>query len=168
MKGLAWGALALAALGLSTSCGSPIAPSSPTPSPLPFAVLQQRYLDAAQAYAAAEAPVVPAENRYCDTASPSADLAACAAALSGDRQATVTFDDAVRTLRVASGAQPALTHLLSDDGRLETLLQQASTAPSMSAVSALTPQIFLLLTATAGDADALRRAIGLPASSPTP
>ena len=168
MKGLVWGTLASAVLSLSTSCGSPTAPSSPTPSPLPVAVLQQRYLDAAQAYAAAEAPVAPDESRYCDTASPGADLAACAAALSADRQATLTFDDAIRNLRVASGAQPALTHLLGDDGHLETLLQQASTAPSMSAVSALTPQIFQLLTATAGDADALRRAIGLPASSPTP
>lgn len=164
----AWGALALAVVSLCAACGAVTPPRSPTPSPLPLALLQQRYVDAAAAYQAAEAPVAPAESQYCDAASSSADLTACASALSADRQATVAFDDAIRSLRVAAGAQAALMRLLGDDGRLETLLQQASTAPSMSSVSALTPQIFELLIATAGDADALRRAIGLPPSSPTP
>ena len=149
-----------------SACGATTAPPSPTPSPLPVAVLQQRYLTAAEAYATAEAPVASAENQYCDTSSPGADQTSCASALSADRLATVTFDNEIRGLRVAPGAQPSLDQLLNDDARLETLLQQASTAPGMSAISALTPQIFTLLTSTANDADALRRAIGLPPSAP--
>ena len=153
---------------LVTACGGGGGVSPPPSTPLPTGLLQQRYVAAASAYDAGEVPVAIAENQYCDPSAPAADLTECASALSGDRQATIVFDDAIRGLRFANGARGAVTRLLNDDERLETLLQQASTSPSLTAVSALTPQIFELLTATAHDADLVRGVIGLPPTSPQP
>ena len=146
--------------------GNPI--PTPTPTPLPTAILQQRYVAAATAYDAGEVPVATSESEDCNPAAPTADLTKCASALSGDRQATVVFDNTVRGLRFPQAAKAAVTQLLNDDAGLETLLQQASTSPSLTSVAALTPQIFQLLTATAHDADALRSEIGLPSTSPIP
>ena len=153
---------------LVTACGGGSSVPTPTPTPLPTGVLQERYVAAATAYDAGEVPVAIAENRYCDPSVPDSDLTRCASALSGDRQATIVFDDAIRGLRFPHEARGAVGQLLDDDERLETLLQQASTSPSLSAVSALTTQIFELLTATAHDADLVRGVIGLPPTSPQP
>lgn len=149
-------------------CGGGSAASTPGATPLPTALLQERYVAAAAAYDAGEVPVAMAENQFCDPAGAAADLTRCASALSGDRQATVVFDNAIRGLRFPPEARAAANRLLSDDARLETLLQQASTSPSLTSVAALTPQIFDLLSATAQDADALRADIGLPPASPSP
>jgi hypothetical protein len=156
------GALVLA------GCGPAAAPPSPTPTPLPAALLQERYLAAATVYDSAERPIAEAENTYCPAEKPSAELAQCEHALSADRLATVAFDDAVRQLRFPSSAQSDVNRLLADDAQLAALLQQASTAPSLTAVAALTPQILTLLSASAHDAATVRTAIGLPASSPSP
>jgi hypothetical protein len=161
----AWGlAVALALAG----CGASTAPPSPTPTPLPVDVLQQRFLAAAAAFEAVVAPVAEAQTRFCGPSSATPDLTRCASALSDERQARIVFDDAIRRLRVAGSAQPAMNLLLGDDSRLEALLLQASTAPSLTAVSGLTPQLTDLVAATQRDADALRRAIGLRAASATP
>jgi len=153
---------------LLAACGAGNPVPTPTPTPLPTALLQQRYSAAATAYDTGEVPVAVAENQYCDPAAATADLTKCASALSGDRQATVVFDDEIRGLRFPPEARGAANQLLNDDARLETLLEQAATAPSLTAVTSLTPQIFELLSATARDADALRALIGLPSTSPMP
>ena len=67
-----------------------------------------------------------------------------------------------------AAAKADVATLLSDDTQLETLLQQASTAPSLAAVAALTPQIFALITTTNADANKLRVDLGLPAATPLP
>ena len=163
-------ALALSpAIGaLLAACGGGNSSPPPSPTPLPIALLQQRYGAAAAAYNAGEVPVATAENQFCDPSAATADLSKCAAALSGDRQATVVFDDAVRGLRFPPEARTAAGQLLNDDARLETLLEQAATAPSLTAVTSLTPQIFDLLSATARDANSLRALIGLPSTTPSP
>lgn len=150
-----------------TACGPATGPPPPTPTPLPAAELRARYVAAASAYDEGSANVAGAENAYCGQGA-SADLSRCELALSADRLATVTFDDAVRQLRFPASAQPAVGRLLADDAQLESLLQQASTAPSLTAIAALTPQIFQLLVSSAHAADDVRAAIGLPVSSPSP
>lgn len=65
-------------------------------------------------------------------------------------------------------AKTDATKLLGDDAQLEMLLQQASTAPSLSAVTALTPQIFAFITTTNADANMLRVDLGLPQATPLP
>lgn len=150
------------------ACGGGNPPAAPSPTPLPTALLQQRYSAAAAVYDTGEIPVATAESQFCDPTSPNADLSKCASALSGDRQATVMFDDAIRGLRFPSEARAAAGQLLNDDARLETLLEQAATAPSLTAVTSLTPQIFEVLSAAAHDADSLRALIGLPATLPMP
>ena len=157
---------AIAALLAACGGGNPL--PTPSPTPLPTALLQQRYSAAAAAYDTDEVPVATAENQFCDPSAPTADLSKCASALSGDRQATVAFDDAIRRLRFPPEALAAAGQLLNDDARLETLLEQAATAPSLTAVTSLTPQIFELLSATARDADSLRALIGLPSTTPIP
>lgn len=161
-------AVALAGGALLAACGSANPVSTPSPSPLPTALLQQRYTAAAAAYTTGEVPVASAESQFCDPSAATADLGKCAAALSGDRRASVVFDDAIRGLRFPTAARGAAKQLLDDDARLETLLQQAATAPSLTAVASLTPEIFDLLSATARDADALRELIGLPSATPAP
>ena len=153
---------------LLAACGGGGPAATPAPTPLPPALLQQRYSAAAAAYDTGEVPVATAESQFCDPGAAGADLTKCASALSGDRQATVTFDDAIRGLRFPPEAQAAAGGLLDDDARLETLLEQAATAPSLTAVTSLTPQIFDLLSATARDADSLRALIGLPSTTPIP
>lgn len=161
-------AVAVVIGALLAACGraNPVPP--PTPTPLPTALLQQRYTAAAAAYTTGEVPVATAENEFCDPSAATADLGKCAAALSGDRQATVLFDDAIRALRFPKDARGAADRLLDDDARLELLLEQAAIAPSLTAVTSLTPQIFELLSATARDADGLRALIGLPSTTPIP
>ena len=151
---------------LLAACGGGNPLPTPSPTPLPTALLQQRYSAAAAAYDTGEVPVATAESQFCDPGAPTADLSKCASALSGDRQATVVFDDAIRGLLFPPEARAAAGRLLDDDARLETLLQQASTAPSLTAMTSLTPQIFELLSATARDADSLRALIGLPPTTP--
>lgn len=157
-----------AAGALVAACGGGNPAATPTPSPLPTALLQQRYSAAAAAYNTGELPVATAENQFCEPTAATADLSKCASALSADRQATVVFDDAVRGLRFPPDARGAANRLLTDDARLETLLQQAATSPSLTAVTSLTPQIFELLSGTARDADVLRALIGLPSTTPLP
>lgn len=157
---------AIGALLAGCGGGNPVA--TPSPTPLPTALLQQMYNAAAAAYDTGETPVATAENQFCDPSAATADLSKCASALSGDRQATVVFDNAIRGLRFPPEAVAAAGQLLNDDARLETLLEQAATAPSLTAMTSLTPQIFALLSATASDADSLRALIGLPSTTPIP
>ena len=153
---------------LLAACGGGNPTPTPSPTPLPTALLQQRYSAAAAAYDAGEVPVATAESQFCDPSAATADLSKCASALSDDRQATVVFDDAIRGLRFPPEAHAAAAQLLTDDARLETLLEQAATGPSLTAVTSLTPQIFDLLSAAAHDADSLRALIGLPSTTPGP
>lgn len=165
---IAAAALVPAIGALLAGCGGGNPLPTPSPTPLPTALLQQRYSAAAAAYDTGEVPVATAENQFCDPSAATADLSRCASALSGDRQATVVFDDAIRGLRFPPEARAAAGQLLDDDARLETLLEQAATAPSLTAVTSLTPQIFELLATTASDADSLRALIGLPSTTSSP
>ena len=158
----------LVLVALLAACGPAGAQTTPTATPLPTSQLQERYQAAAAAYNTAEGPVLQAENEYCAPAAPTADVMHCETALSADRQATITFDKALRALTFPPSARGVVTQLLSDDAQLETLLEQAATAPSLSAISALTPQIFQLLTTASHDAIAVRTAIGISSTSPSP
>ena len=101
------------------ACGTRRVQPSPTPSPLPTAVLQQRYLAAADAYDAAEAPILRLEQASCVAAG--GDLNACETALSNDRQQTISFDNAVRVLRLPSGvARTKLTNAWFDSKLMVT------------------------------------------------
>ena len=130
-------------------------------------MLRQRYLAAAGTYNSAERPISLNENSFCSTGPP-ADLGRCQAALSADRQATITFDNALRAITFPASARADAGRLLADDGQLELVLMQASTAPSLSAISALTPRIFQLLTVTTSDAAKVRGDIGVPLPSASP
>ncbi|MBV8195266.1 MAG: hypothetical protein JOY80_07030 [Candidatus Dormibacteraeota bacterium] len=153
---------------LLAGCGSSSPTPSPTPTPLPLQLLRQRYLAAANAYISAEQPIAQAENMYCVLAAPTADLVKCTMALSSDRQTTIIFDTAVRAIEFPPSSRSDVSKLLNDDAQLEILLQQASVAPSLSAVNALTPQIFQLLATSSNDAGTVRKDIGLPLPSTSP
>ena len=160
------GVVALAGL-LIAGCGSSTGPS-PTQTPVDQAQLQRLYKNAANAYNTAEVPLAQAEYGYCVAASPPGNLMKCETALSQDRQATIAYDNSLRGMVLPAGAKADVAKLLSDDAQLETLLQQASTAPSLAAVTALTPQIFNLITTTNADANRLRVDLGLPVATPLP
>ena len=82
-----------------------------------------------------------------------------------DRQETIAFDRAVRAITFPASAGGLVAQLLSDDSKLENVLEQAATSPSLSAINALTPQILQLLTNASRDAVAVRSAIGLSSTS---
>lgn len=152
---------------LLAACGSS-SQGSPSPTPLARAQLQRIYQKAADTYNTTELPITQAENLYCGANSPQANLTKCEMALSQDRLTTIAYDSALRGLAFPSATKPDVSKLLSDDGQLETLLQQASTAPSLSAINALTTQIFSLLKSTADDAARVRSDIGLPPATAAP
>ena len=56
--------------------------------------------------------------------------------------------------------------MLADDASLETLLEQAATAPTLDTVAQLTSQLLTLLAAAAADASKVRADLGLPTASP--
>ena len=156
--GLVLGAL----LGACSPAGAQI---TPTATPLPRNQLQQRYLAAAKTYNAGESAIQQAESQYCSPASATADLTHCETALSNDRQETIAFDRAVRAITFPASAGGLVAQLLSDDSKLENVLEQAAISPSLSAINALTPQILQLLTNASRDAVAVRSAIGLSSTS---
>jgi hypothetical protein len=147
-------------------CSSPGPPAAASTTPLSRAEQQSRYAVAAGAYHAQAAQTSKAESSYCDPSSPSADLNRCQMALSQDRQTTLSFDSALRSIMFTGQAGSDVARLLSDDASLEGLLEQAATAPSLSAIGQLTGQIFALLNTTAADASKVRGNLGLPEASP--
>ena len=150
--------------GLVAACGPATPTPSPTPTPLPAALLVQRYLAAASAYDTAEGPILEAEQASCLPA-PAGDLTKCATALSSDRLATISFDTAVRAIPFTGSGRAPAAQLLTDDAEIETLLQQASTAPSLTSLGPLLTQANQLEMTASTDANRLRTAIGLPAIS---
>jgi len=144
------------------ACSSSGPPPTPTPRPLTLDEMRSLYSAAAGAYNASETQVGMAENMYCDPHSASASLAPCQAALNQDRQATITFDNALRAINFAGQAAPDVAKLLSDDAALEKLLRQAAAATSISAIVQATNQIFPALNAAAEDAKKVRTDLGLP------
>lgn len=163
-----WAWLAIAVLGLVAGCSPSGGQNGASPTPLSRAALQASYVRAAAAYDVAERSIPDAEQSYCVPSSTSADLARCEAALSQDRQDTIAYDNAVHAIAFPPPVQGDVTKLLSDDGQLEALLEQAATAPSLAAIDALRPQIVTLLSTTAADAGRVRSDIGLAAASAPP
>ncbi|MBV9099717.1 MAG: hypothetical protein JO198_01590 [Candidatus Dormibacteraeota bacterium] len=155
------------AIPLLAGCGSS-SQGTPTATPLPRAQLQRVYSSAANTYNNTEAPITQAENLYCGASSPQANLTNCEAALSQDRLTTIGYDNSLRGLAFPQSMKADVTKLLSDDAQLENLLQQASSAPSLSAINSLTAQIFSLLKTTSDDARRVRSDLGLPAASAPP
>jgi hypothetical protein len=158
------GLLATAVAG----CSGPGGAATPSPSPLPIADLQRLYVQAADTYDTAEVPIEQQEYRQCPGGAGPANLAQCESALSRDRQVTLAFDDALRGLVFPASAASVVDKLLQDDASLEALQEQAATAPSLTAISTLTPHIFALYAQTTTDAAAVRTALGLPLSSAGP
>ncbi len=148
---------------LVTGCGGSSSQTSPTPSPLSTAQIQSRYSAAANAYNAYEAQVSVTENAACDVGSPTASLTVCQTALSNQRQATIAYDDALRATRFSGDAAIDASHLLSDDAAIESLLEQAATAPSLATIASVQSQIIPLLATAVTAATTLRADIGLPA-----
>jgi hypothetical protein len=147
------------------ACGSGEAIGTPSASPLSPADLQRLYVQAASTYNDDEVPIVQAEYSHCSTQTSTANLAACEQALSQDRQATLSFDNTMRQLTFPEAATADVAKLLDDDAKLEVLLEQAATAPSLTVIQSLSNQIFTLLDATTADAAAVRKDIGLPAAT---
>lgn len=168
MRGrLAAGAL-IAAVAALVGCGSGTATGTPSGSPLSTADLQRLYEQAADAYNQAEIPVEQEESVHCTMGTGSPSLTQCEAALSQDRQATLSFDDAIRGLTFPDTAKADVAKLLADDAKLEAILEQAATAPSLSVIQDLSTQIFSDISAGTADAAAVRRDIGLPEATPPP
>ena len=69
--------------------------------------------------------------------SPTASLTACQTALSEQRQATIAYDNALRAIPFTGDAATDASHLLSDDAAIETLLEQAATAPSLATIASV-------------------------------
>ena len=148
---------------LLVACGGSTPLSSPTPTPLTAAQIQARYRTAASLYNQSAAQIAAVENNACDASSPTVALAACQAALSEQRQSTIAYDNALRATPFGGNAATLAGHLLGDDSAIESLLQQAATAPSLAVIATLQQQIIPLLATAARDATALRAEIGLPA-----
>ena len=147
---------------LLAACGGSNSVTSPTPTPLTPAQIQTRYSAAAALYNRTVSQVALAENAACDAASPGVSLSACQSALSEQRQATIAYDNALRALTFSGTATNDASHLLGDDAAIESLLEQAATAPSVTLIATLQNQIVPLLATAAKDAAALRTDIGLP------
>jgi hypothetical protein len=151
------------AAAMLAACGGSTNPSSPTPTSLTLAQIQSRYVAAAGRYNQGEAQIALTENASCDAASVSVALETCQTALSGQRQLTIAYDNALRAIPFSAGAATAVGHLLGDDAAIENLLEQAATSPAIAVIATLQQQIIALLATAATDAIALRAAIGLPA-----
>jgi hypothetical protein len=150
---------------LLAGCGGSSPPSSPTPTPLSPAQIQARYTAAATAYNHGVTQILLQVNAACDAASPTAALTACQSALSQQRQATIAYDNALRATPFSGAAVTDASHLLSDDAAIESLLEQAATAPSLATIASVQTQIIPLLATAAAAAAALRVDIGLPTPS---
>ncbi len=147
---------------LLAACGGSNSVTSPTPTPLTPAQIQTSYSAAATLYNRTVSQIALAENAACDAASPGVSLSACQSALSEQRQATIAYDNALRALTFSGAAAGDASHLLGDDAAIESLLEQAATAPSVTLIARLQAQIVPLLATAANDARALRTDIGLP------
>jgi hypothetical protein len=150
---------------LLVACGGSSSPSSPTPIPLTPAQIQAHYAAAALHYNQNEAQIATTENASCDPTSATAALAPCQSALSGQRQLTITYDNALRAIPFTGTAATDAGHLLGDDAAIEKLLEQAATAPAIAVIATLQQQVIPLLATAASDARALRAVIGLPAQA---
>ena len=148
------------------ACSSPGTPAAATAEAQTQAQRQTAYLTAATAYNTVAARVAKAETTYCDPRSPGADLVQCQMALGQDRQATLAYDRALRDVPFEGQARADVTQLLADDASLETLLEQAATAPTLDTVAQLNSQLLNLLAAAAADASKVRADLGLPTASP--
>jgi hypothetical protein len=148
---------------LLAACGGSSSQVSPTPSPLTTAQIQSRYTAAATAYNNYEAQIAVTENASCDVGSATASLTACQTALSNQRRATIAYDDALRATTFTGDAAIDASHLLSDDAAIESLLEQAATAPSLATIASVQGQVIPLLATAVTAATTLRHDIGLPA-----
>ena len=120
-----------------------------------------KYTAAANAYNAGVMPITLLESKYCDPHSANVSLPDCQSALRQDRQTTISFDNALRAVNFAGQAATDVTRLLSDDAALEHLLDQAASAPSISAIAQLTNQTFTAFFTAAEDAKKVRAALHL-------
>ena len=145
------------------ACGAPTSPASPTPTPLSASQIQSRYTAAATQYNRSEAQIAATENAACVLGSLAAGLSACQSALGLQRQATIAYDNALRAIPFAGATATDASHLLSDDAAIESLLEQAATAPSLATIASVQQQIISLLATAATAATRLRADIGLPA-----
>jgi hypothetical protein len=151
------------AAALLAACGGSSSPNTTTPAPLTVAQIQARYTAAAGHYNSGEQQIATTENSSCDAGSATVSLKACQAALSGQRQLTITYDNALRAIPFSGNASTEAGRLLGDDAAVEKLLEQAATAPAITVITTLQTQVIPLLATAAADATALRTAIGLPA-----
>jgi hypothetical protein len=148
---------------LLAGCGGSTSQASPTPTPLSTAQIQARYTAAATQYDRTVSAIALTENAACDVGSATATLAGCQTALSGQRQATIAYDNALRATIFTGIAATDASHLLSDDAAIEALLEQAATAPSLATIASVQDQVIPLLATAATAATTLRADIGLPA-----
>jgi hypothetical protein len=148
---------------LLAACGGSTSPTSPNPTALSHAQIQARYTSAATQYNRSQTEIAVTENAACDAVSPTAALSACQTALGRQRQATIAYDSALRAIPFTGVAATDVSHLLSDDAAIETLLEQAATAPSLATITSVQQQIIPLLATAATTATMVRTDIGLPA-----
>jgi hypothetical protein len=144
-------------------CGGSSSSPSATPTPLTPAQIQARYTAAAGHYNQGEVQIAATENAACDATSVTVALGACQTALSAQRQLTIAYDNALRSIPFTGNAVTDAAHLVGDDAAIEKLLEQAATAPTIAVIATIQQQVIPLLATAASDAIALRSAIGLPA-----
>jgi hypothetical protein len=149
-------------VALLAACGGSSSPNTPTPTPLTVAQIQARYTAAAGHYNTGEEQIATTENAACDTGSATVSLKVCQTALSGQRQLTITYDNALRAIPFSGVSATDAGRLLGDDAAIEKLLEQAATAPAITVITTLQSQVIPLLATAATDATDLRTAIGLP------
>jgi hypothetical protein len=155
--------LLAAAAALVAACGGSSSPNTTTPTPLTVAQVEARYTAAAAHYNSGEEQIATTENADCDAGSATVSLKNCQTALSGQRQLTIAYDNALRATPFSGNAATESSQLLGEDAAIEKLLEQAATAPSLTVIATLQAQVIPLLAAAATDATALRTAIGLSA-----
>jgi hypothetical protein len=146
---------------LLAACGGSSSPNATTPTPLTVAQIQARYTAGAGHYNTGEEQIATTENAACDAGSATVSLKACQTALSGQRQLTISYDNALRAIPFSGDAATDAGRLLGDDAAIEKLLEQAATAPAITVIATLQSQVIPLLATAATDATALRTAIGL-------
>jgi hypothetical protein len=148
---------------LVAACGGSSSPNTTTPTPLTVAQVQARYTAAAAHYNSGEEQIATTENADCDAGSATVSLKNCQTALSGQRQLTIAYDNALRAIPFSGNAATEAARVLGDDAAIEKLLEQAATAPALTVIATLQAQVIPLLATAASDATALRTAIDLPA-----
>lgn len=157
--------LALLALG---GCSGQGPTGTSTPTALPSAAVQTSLDRASGALASGLRVFGAAVQSLCDPASSTAALDGCQRALGEERAARITFDSALRQLRLPPSLASDAASMLDADDQLEALLEQAATSPSLRVIQLLDSQLAVQRAAIDASITKLRVDAGLPPAPVAP